>query len=184
MKRVLFVAAAALMVAACDSDTSGPGSKDQPPALFEIEYMNYATEPTWKGFYVDAEGKLYSYDRSAVSDSMPTPKDAYTHAELMEKFGVKRQLVRSISTDSLEDLVELVPEAAAGTITDPVDKCVDAGLLHFRAWIHKANTGKYEPVPLRTEGDQVQVNQSQAAQTLYEWLDELDLVTHIEDCQP
>lgn len=184
MKRAVFMVAAALALAACDSDSSGPDSGDRPPALFEIEYMNYAYLPTWKGFYIDASGKLYSYDRSAVSDSMPAERSEYTHAELMEKFGVNRRLVRSISTASLQDMAELIPDAAGGSVTEPEDRCADAGILRFRAFIYKANTGKFEAVPLRMEGDRVQVNESEAAETLYEWLDDLKLVNHIESCQP
>lgn len=184
MKRGMFLAAAALVLAACDSDSTGPKLGDRPPVLFEIEYMNYAYVPTWKGFYIDASGKLYSYDRSAASDTMPQPRNDYTHADLMEKFNVNRKLVRTISTDSLQDMAELIPAAAAGTVTPAADKCADAGILQFRAYIYKANTGRFEKVPIRMEGDQIQVNQAEAAGELFEWLDGMALVNHIEDCQP
>src|SRR5687768_11128942 len=64
--------------------------------LFEIEYVNYAWVPTWKGYYVDSGGSVFSYDRSADRTSFPTDKTEYTHEELIEKLSVKRAHVREL----------------------------------------------------------------------------------------
>lgn len=180
MKRI-----AAMMLigtAACVTST-GPDFQDEAPVLLEIEYTNAAWVPEWNGYYIDSGGGLYSWNADD-RDLGAYPREEYTHAELMQKVTTRRRKLRNLSTTKLQEIAELIPAAAKGTLTQPVTRCADAGVLVFRAYTFDSARGVFKPLMLRSEGDRIQENTSQAARQIYAYLNDLDLAEHIADCQP
>lgn len=155
-----------------------------PAVLFEIEYSNYAFTPVWKGFYVDAMGVVWSYDRS---DERPDPageRHELTHDELMLKYSPRRERVRETPLTEIIGLFDMIPAAGRGRVTAPVTRCADAGVLSFRAFYFDMATQRYTPIVLRREGDVIQTNTSVEAGRIYTWLNALELVQHISGCEP
>jgi len=169
-------------VAAC-ATASEPDFQDEAPVLLEIEYANWAWIPTWKGYYIDSGGALYSWDASD-RDPPSQQRSELTHAELMQKLTTKREKLRDLSKDELSDIANRIPAAAAGALTEPIGRCADAGTLVFRAYTFDSQRAVFKPVLLRSEGDLIRENTSGAARAIYEYLDDLDLVQHISGCQP
>jgi hypothetical protein len=184
MKRGVVWCVPALLLAAC-SLISEPEEDltERPPVLFEIEYVNLGFTRVWRGHYVDATGNVFAYDRSQLGQAPPQQTE-FTHAELMEKFNVGRAHVRSVSTTELQPISLLIPAAAQATVPAPEVRCADAGVLSFRAFIFNHDAGVFRPVVIRTEGDLVQANPSDAAVQILRYLDGLGLAQHISGCEP
>lgn len=150
--------------------------------LFEVEYVNFAWGLTWKGFYVDHDGDVWTYELDA-----PWPHadaSSYTAQELLEKYEAGRVKVAHVDGDRLRRMFDLVDDAARGTLTDPVNRCADAGEVSFRAWSSDTATERYRPVLLRQEGDWARENTSAAARELYSWLKSLVPGFGLMGCEP
>jgi len=136
--------------------------------LFEVAYANYAWGRQIRGFYVDRDGKLYSYDHS-LADWQPKDPDAVTGTELQEKFKNRKQ-VGNVDLDTLREMAALIASAAQGDLSDPVSVCRDAGTHRYLAYVRDPDADVYRPVLLYQSGDFAQKNLSDDAKTLYEWL--------------
>ena len=80
-----------------------------------------------------------------------------------------------IDTDELKAKFSLLPLAAKGPISDPVNEMYDAGSAVYTGYIFDQSTNRYERILLQQTGDVRIDNQSQQAQALYEWLRSIDL---------
>ena len=171
-----------LFAAAC-------GSINEPVArggtvLFEIEYVNYAWVPTWKGYYIDSGGSVFSYDRSTVKSTYSPDKTEFTHDELMQKLSSNRSHVRELAINDVLGKFDLIVPAARGSLTTPRERCADAGLLTYRAYRYDFSKERFVQVMLYQQGDRAQANLSAEGKQLFEWLDSLKLMTRFGGCEP
>ena len=161
MRKLLLIGILAL--AGCQT-INEPIARDG-TVLFEIEMVNYAWVPTWKGYYIDSGGAIYSYDRSAEKPNSLGDKTEFTHDELMQKF-------------------DLIAAAAKGELTKVVGRCADAGTTTYRAYRFDFSKQKFVQVLLYQYGDRAQANLSAEGKELFGWLDSLQLVKRFGGCQP
>ena len=171
----------AIALPACDETTAPDGGAG--PVLLEIEYVNYAWTPTWFGFFVDATGDVYSYNR----DGTPWPHSedrVITEADLDEKFSLKRTLISSRDTNEVALVRSRIAQLNQAQVTAEKMQCADAGRLTYRAYRYNAANRTYEPVLLRMEGDVARENTSAAAQDLIAYVRSLDLLEELLGCDP
>lgn len=182
MKAVKYaLMAGAVALGACDEAT-GPDSETG-PVLLEIEYVNYAWTPTYFGFFVDATGDVYSYNREGT----PWPHGenrVITEEELNEKFSLKRTLVATRDSADIALLKARITQVNETQVTAVKNQCADAGLLAYRAYRYNSANRTYEPVLLRVEGDAAQENTSPAAQDLIAYIRSMDLLEELLGCDP
>ena len=172
MKSLLTTALLALSLsplAGC-ADPFGP---DLTPGtlLFEVEYVNHAWGFTWEGYYVDAEGVVWSY--SLGQPWAHAGQEAWTGAELVEKYGQGRTLARVLSAAEVAERYAAVGAAAAGPLGALQGRCADAGTIRFSALVYDPSTERYRRVLLYQAGDVAQANHAAAAEALTEWLREI-----------
>lgn len=171
----------ALALPACNETTGPEGSTGR--VLLEIEYINYAWTPQFFGFFVDAFGDVYSYDREGAP--WPHGEDrVITEEELDEKFSLKRTLVTTVDTAQIRQLGQRIGQINEGQLSAPKMMCADAGALTYRVYRYNAGSRTYEPVLLRVEGDYAQQNTSQAAQQLIDYVRSLNLLEELLGCDP
>src|SRR5687768_17987173 len=65
--------------------------------LFEVELINSAWGPSWHGFVVEDNGRVYSYDRSSLELWPPPAGDDFTAEWLEVKYARARRLVGAVS---------------------------------------------------------------------------------------
>jgi hypothetical protein len=171
----------ALVLPACE-ETTGPGS-DGAPALLEIEYINYAWTPTYFGYFVDATGDVYSYDRQGTPWPHGEAREI-TEEELAEKFSLRRVLLATRDSAEIVDVVANIGQLDESQVTVEKLQCADAGLLTYRAYKYNAGNRTYQPVLLRVEGDVARQNLSPAAQELIAYLRSLELLQELLGCDP
>ena len=180
MRKLLLIGILAL--AGCQT-INEPIARDG-TVLFEIEMVNYAWVPTWKGYYIDSGGAIYSYDRSAEKPNSLGDKTEFTHGELMQKFEVKRTHVRELPMNDVLQKFDLIAAAAKGELTKVVGRCADAGTTTYRAYRFDFSKQKFVQVLLYQYGDRAQANLSAEGKELFGWLDSLQLVKRFGGCQP
>lgn len=171
--RMLVPALLAFAAAACTGSLviADPPAEDSP--LFEVEYRNYAWGPQWSGFYVDRQGRVYSYDLFGASTTSAYGDSVMTPPQLAAKYDHARKLVRTLPGGEASAKYELVAQAAAAGYTDAHGVCADAGGQRYSAWIYDAGDGKYHRLLLHLRGDIAQANRSPAATALYRWLEDV-----------
>ena len=168
-------------LAGCN-DPSGPDSSHG-EILLEIEYVNYAWTPQFFGFFVDAQGDIYSYNRGGTP-WVPTSDRAITPEQLAEKFSLQRTLVGTRDSSEVVTVATRINQVNNNQLTPATNTCADAGALTYRAYRYNADNRTYIPVLLRVEGDIARVNTSPAAQDLIAYIRALGLLEELLGCDP
>jgi hypothetical protein len=181
-RRILTLTALAAAAACSNSATDLGDIPDDQEFLFEVEYVNYAWTFIWKGFHVDRDGGVRSYQ---LGTPWPHAGDAsFSPETLNEKYAEAPESVSTVALDELGRRVASIPAAAAGPLADPVQRCADAGTVTFTAWIFDSGTKRYQPVLLRMNGDVARENRATAANELYAWLATLVPGFGLGGCEP
>ena len=182
MKRLFALALCALLLLSCEiiSGDDGPGPQQY---LFEVEHANAAWARIRIGLYVDNQGRIYHYNLSGIPWKTKS-RDHFTEAELWEKYNHKKEQIGTVDRAVLEQMTALIRPASEGALSEPVFRCYDAGVTHFRAYLYDPRGGHYTPVLLQEEGDAAQKNLSASAQTLLTWLKSLDERFDNDYCLP
>ncbi len=176
MQRLFVGVSGLLLLVGCElflEGPEGPALQTGQVYLFEVEYVSFAWGAVWEGLYVDARGRVYRYARDG-EPWRPSRDDAYTRAELAEKYRSGRTLLRTLPSDEVVARVALIEPASRGDLSEPASLCRDAGVLTFRAFRYDGSTGRYLPVLLRAEGDWAQENRSPDARALVQWMSGFD----------
>ena len=180
MRTLLTTAALAAVTAACAQTT---GLDDAQRVVLEIEYINYAWTPQYFGFFVDASGRVFSYNRNGSAYPHQASTE-WTVRDLDDKFVPIRNQVSTRPAAEIQALDATIAAAASGSLSTPKTQCADAGTLTYRAYRWDGAAARYRAVPLRVEGDFAQQNTSQAAQTLIAYIRSLDLMDEMLGCDP
>jgi len=151
--------------------------------VFEVEYVNFAWVPTWRGFAIDSTGAVHSYDLKGIP-WQPRDADYPTRAELAAKYAASTQPDSSIEPATFRTMQERAGRAAAGPVSQPRNWCADAGTVTYSAWLYDAEQDAFRRVLLWREGDTAQLNQSADGRAIADWLISLRLVPPIQGCQP
>ena len=169
-----------LPAAACTSITA-PGANGT--TLFEIEYVNYAWVPTWRGFVIDSTGAIHSYDLKGKPWE-PGNADYPTRAELGAKYTTNSKPAGDVDLATFQAMEARAGGAAAGPISDPTGGCADAGTVTYSAWLYDSAQDAFRRVLLWREGDIAQMNRSADGRAIADWLKSLQLEHAIQGCQP
>ncbi len=139
---------------------------------FEVQYANWAWGHRLRGVVIDRDGNVTEWNRSG-DPWEPQSQREWTTAQLEAKYNAEPKHLGTVPRDLLLEQIALIAAANEGEVTRPENRCADAGGSQFAALVYDAATDTYRNVLLRLEGDYYQENLSEAAQTLFAWLDEL-----------
>jgi hypothetical protein len=151
--------------------------------LLEIEYINNAQEPTYRGFLIEGSGDIFRYDREGAAFAFQDSSELEP-GDLEGKFAPVKALIVTRPPEEITPLLTLIEVAATGDYSEPKLACADTGTLTYRAYEFDTIKGRYIPVVLRIEGDFAVENTSQAAQELIAYIRSLDLMDEIAGCDP
>lgn len=182
MSRLSVVACPLLLLAlaGCSGITT-PGRSGS--TVFEVEYVNFAWVPTWQGIAIDSTGAVHRYDLKGQPWDPKRP-DYPSREELTAKYASNTQPAGSVDPAQFEIMQVRAGRAAAGPISEPTNRCADAGTVTYTAWLYDAEQDAFRRVLLWREGDTAQLNQSVDARALVVWLKGLQVAPQIQGCQP
>jgi len=163
------------------ASTTAPGPTGG--TIFEVEYVNFAWVPTWKGFAIDSTGAIHSYDLEGKPWE-PQDPDYVTRAELASKYTANPRPAGVVDPAKFRAMQDRAGHAAAGPLSEPQSRCADAGTTTYSAWIYDPGQDAYRRVLLWREGDIARVNQSTDATAITDWLMARQLLPRQDGCQP
>jgi len=178
MRRTIAAAFGLPLLLSC-SDIIEPD--DVGSVLLEIEVVNYAWTPTFFGFVVESDGRVFRYDRRGASWEA---QDVYSPDELDRKFGSNRELVTMRPLGEVSNVAEKIRDLPSRNDSQRVGRCADAGALTYHAYKYNSHIERYVPVLLRVEGDWAQLNRQPIAQELIAYIRSLQLVQEFLGCDP
>lgn len=169
-RRVLAVLGALLLTAcATSSDIDSP---EEGRYLFDVYDENFSWSYTLRGFYIDRDGGVWTYDHSD-DKWVPTPSRSgrLSGVDLADKFEHAKKVV-TLDPGVVREKVRLIRSASHGAISR-FSQSRDSGKYAHVAYLYDADRGDYRVVVLAAEGDVVETNSAGAAQELLQWLKEV-----------
>lgn len=140
--------------------------------VFEVYEENYSWSHTLRGFVIESDGSVHTYDHSSER-WVPQQNRAgrLSAADLAEKFsGSKNQL--TLAADEVRAKAQLLPMVARGTLTRS-SQARDRGRFAYVGYIYDAERDNYRAVVIGADGDWLETNTAPAAQELLTWLKEV-----------
>lgn len=176
----LFSVLLLLPMAGCDGVVS---PADPGTTLFEVEYVNFAWVPTWQGFVIDSTGATHSYDLKGKAWN-PSNADYPKRTELLAKYATNSRPAGNVDPATFQAMRDRAGRAAAGPLSQPRNRCADAGTIAYSAWLYDPEQDAFRRVLLWQEGDVARLNESSDGRAVAEWLRSLQLLPGFQGCQP
>jgi hypothetical protein len=143
-------------------------SQDQ-PVLFQYRYVNHAWGYQDNGWLIDSSGNVKYFE--FPSDFRTPDSTGYlTREDLEHNLAETDSLITTIDRDKLDSHVALIQEAAAGEIGERQHRAYDAGTSTLACYVYDSGQDAFRYVLLGMSGDWEQLNQSEEAADLVEWL--------------
>lgn len=172
MKTLGSLVALALGVGGCTTIVEPVPPQEAGAPRFEVEYRNAAWGFAWTGFYVDASGRVYSWDRSSAAADATLGGDLLTPGEVAQKYNSKQLLLTTLDP---QDVTRRFQQATLGIMAGLADEkggCADAGIMRFSVWIYDSGDNRYHRILLHQRGDVATTRLSPAAREVWKWLDQ------------
>ena len=163
---VCLVAAVLLLVAG----TLGAHADDAVTGKFVFEYChsNPAPGDTLSGFYIDAEGSIWTYNHGGDPWSPSRVDGLFYEFDLKEKY---RDANKAGTVDKavLSAMISLIEPASQAELKQR-KAGNDIGSLTYMAYLYDPVGDTYKEVILSSKGDPITENTSNAAKILIQWL--------------
>ncbi len=157
-----------LMVNACASTRAADGEWVG-RYVFDVYEENYSWGHTLRGFFIDRDGNVSSYDHSG-DRWVPSQNRAgrIDDVDLAEKFDGSKPVI-NVGAETVLRKAELIDPAAHGALKK-YNQSRDRGRFAYVAYLYDPDRRNYRTIVLGADGDWLETNESPAAQELLEWL--------------
>lgn len=169
MRRALFIFTILLLTGCDHVPSDNPRYALRQKVLFQFEYVNYAWGYQHHGWLIDSSGRLHCYNHPN-NWTFPDSTRTISATDMEQNLQNTDSICYQIDPEILKAKFSLLPLAAKGPISDPVNEMYDAGNAVYAGYLFAPSTNRYKRILLRQTGDVRIDNQSQQAQELYEWL--------------
>jgi hypothetical protein len=143
--------------------------------VFSKTLINWAWGYHHEGWIIDSSGSLRSFNYDIPDSMWLAFTDSFISQEEMEKILSLSSLTeRKVPMDTLTGMGRLIEPASKGALSDPADRCRDAGGLVYEAYMLDSLKGGFRIILLYEAGDWAMKNISTEAQILYTWLMAID----------
>jgi hypothetical protein len=180
--RALTILLLALFIIGCSSKVKKIDQKIPPTkqvVLFQYSFINHAWGYQNRGWFVNNHGLVRAYqvrDPNLWHEPVESGSDAgYISMEnLLANYALADKVFFEYSHFDLVNNMKFIKDAVSGELTSPARTAYDAGRQEYLAYYWDDAKKMYKQVILAVTGDWTQINQSPAADTLYEWLQGLE----------
>ncbi|KQS27102.1 hypothetical protein ASG33_21470 [Dyadobacter sp. Leaf189] len=149
-----------------DQDT---GTKKTQEVFFEVTYINNAWGHQFKGFLIDKNGKIQTFD-NPTQWIIADPQDGLTMQQFVENLAKTKESSVQVSVGELEQYAAKIGSLGNANFSKPVPVSVDGGITTYTAYQLSADRQRYLPVLLMQTGDLEIHNLNPAAQETAVWL--------------
>jgi len=142
---------------------------EEQPVWFEYHYINHAWGFQENGWLIDGEGNVRVYD-------LPENYRLGMHGKFLSLEDLEYNLSQTdsvreeIDLADLNQYIQMIPGAATGNIGRETAVAADAGSSVLSAYLYDAVKDSFQYILLGRSGDWEQLNQSEEAEKLVDWL--------------
>jgi hypothetical protein len=163
----LTIALMALLALSCKDLGVAPADQPLGQVIFETEYVNWAWGYAYQGTVVFEDGSLYSYNPGQDSVAvLYHANDRYAASELNSKYAHRKLFIRTISSDTLLLMRQLVSGVNLSSFSDTTRVGADMGAIAYSVYRYNSDSAQYHKLVLRVDGDWTFYNRSAAAVAL------------------
>ncbi len=159
--RLACMATLVLGLCACPDDDNKTNAPE-PRFAFSVTYSNSGWGLVQKGYFIDREGLLHTYDSTRAGTESFDESKTYTEQELSSRFELGKAYVERIPDADMDRFRSAANKARSADLTVPASICRDAGRFDYYAWYRQPD-GRYKPVLIYRTGDWRQENQAPEA---------------------
>ena len=165
LKTIFFLIIASL--SGCDQD-SIEVSTDQ-EVFFEVSYINFAWGKQFKGFLINKDGQIRTYDKPVKWNTIDG-KNGLSLTQLEENISNTVASTTTISAADLKSYSSKISLITNSEFTKPVSAGADRGITSFYAYRYDPDKQVYTPVLLSQIGDTETYNTDKSAVEISTWL--------------
>jgi len=145
--------------------------------LFERYYINHAWGYRHKGFLIDKNGQIFTYEETDVNHhtstwNFPDTNGYITERALKENLSSTEISQARIDVNELDSYAKLINKVKENDFTEQ-HQGYDMGAMVNVCYVYNEKTQTYKQILLSENGDWVRTNNSPAAKTIDEWLNSL-----------
>lgn len=163
---ILFFSTLAALSVSCSDDVVVTNEQE---VYFEIHYTNQAWGNQFKGFLIDKQGQVRTYDMPASwkgndLQSILSKEDMDANTSQTTISSIK------IATADLNQYIDTSRKISGDSFSKPLNGGADLGLTRFYSYTYDADKKTYSPVLLRQIGNVIIHNQNANAKEVADWL--------------
>jgi len=143
------------------------------PVFFEYRYLNNAWGVADRGWLIDSEGQQREFD-FPEEYRWPDSTGHISLEDLTHNLGQTDTLLQVISRKKFNKYTRLISGAADGSLSEWKVVGADMGSSTLSCYAYDPEPGTYQYVLLAAKGSLEQFNQSAEAESLVDWLKDLD----------
>ncbi|SDF42725.1 hypothetical protein SAMN04487996_110272 [Dyadobacter soli] len=163
---ILFFSILAALVVSCSDDVVVDNDQE---VYFEIHYTNQAWGNQFKGFLIDKQGQVRTYDKPASWNDIELTQTL--SKEQMEANAAQTTVSSTkIGSADLVQYMELAGKITGENLSKPVNGGADLGLTRFYSYTYDAGKKTYSHTLLRQTGNVIIHNQDANAKEVADWL--------------
>ena len=157
-------------LSACNEETIETSADQE--VLFEVNYVNFAWGKQFKGFLIQKNGQIRTYD-NPLKWNIIDGKGGLTLSQIQENISQTKLSSTRISAADLENYVGKVGLISGSEFTKPVSGGADRGITSFYTYRYDNDKQVYMPVLLSQTGDVETYNKDKSAMDISTWLTEI-----------
>ncbi|GGM90794.1 hypothetical protein GCM10010967_24840 [Dyadobacter beijingensis] len=169
IKRILPILFFSILAAGSMSCSDDVTLANEQEVYFEVHYSNQAWGKQFRGFLIDKEGQVRTYDMPAGWNDADV-KPTFTKDEMEGNLSKTKISSTKIASAELDKNISAAQKITGDNFSKPVNGGADMGLVRFYAYSYDANNRTYRSVLLRQTGDVIINNLDTNAKEVADWL--------------
>jgi hypothetical protein len=125
---------------------------DKQVIMFQLDYLNYSWGYQHKGFFIDYEGNVLTYNNPQVWN-FPDKDLTISKSQVEENIAICTRSGMRIPEAEFHKYTHYVKNIASSKVTAIKNVAADAGSLQFICYQLSENTGVYKGHLIKMEGD-------------------------------
>lgn len=170
--RIIPILVLSILASLCVSCSDDVVVANEQEVYFEIHYTNQAWGNQFKGFLIDKDGQVRTYDKPASWNDVAL-KSTISKPEMEANIAQATVAATKIAVADLDKYIGASRKVTGDSFSKPVNGGADLGLTRFYAYTYDADKKTYSAVLLRQIGNVIIHNQDANAEDVADWLTEV-----------
>lgn len=174
--KIVLVILAMLIVSGCKKNYIISGKQT---ILFQLEYINYAWGYQHRGYIIDLDGNVLTYN-NPEEWNFPDNDFSISERQVAENIARCKHSGKKIIKEELLKYTNYIKNIALSKVTALKNVAADAGSLEFICYQYSESTGMYKGYIIKTEGNFTSENLNFFSKKTAAWMRSLNSTLSIK----